>query len=93
MIFLEFAAVFATVAAVTGLLINQAMVQFLEYQFYRSNAWNFSLDSRLDRLKIDTRIQIYDLNLTNWQRFYIFRPVMIATVSFLLIAMIWAIFS
>lgn len=65
----------AALAAVALLALHQFVAQVKDYLFYKRNGWDFSVDSGAD--KIDQRIMPYDLGLTNWQRFYLFRPLYI----------------
>lgn len=61
-----------TLAAIILLILHQIITLVKEYAFYKTNGWDFSIDSGLDR--IDDRIAPYRLGLTNWQRLYLFRP-------------------
>ncbi|MBB3947113.1 hypothetical protein GGQ73_003079 [Rhizobium skierniewicense] len=80
-------------AALSLLILHQMATQVREYYFYKKNGWDFSIDSNLDRLKLDEKITAYNLNLTNWERFWLFRPfyivIMIAFFGF----MLWAAFQ
>jgi hypothetical protein len=89
-IVLEIIVISATLAAIALLFCNQVMVQVLEYRFYRDNGGDFTVDSGIDRLKVDQKIHVRDLNLTNWQRLYIFRPIFILSVGWMLGFMIWS---
>ncbi|MFK3781402.1 hypothetical protein [Agrobacterium sp. NPDC089420] len=64
----------AAFVAVILLATHQIVAQVREYRFYKSNGGDFSVDSGMDNLKLDERIHINALGLTNWQRFYLFRP-------------------
>ncbi len=90
MIFLELVVLCAALIAVSLLLANQVIVQWKEYSFYKANGWDFSVDSGHDKLKVDKKIQVYDLSLSNWQRFYIFRPAFLLCVTFFLALMLWS---
>lgn len=83
----------AALVALSLLILHQIATQVREYYFYKQNGWDFSIDSNLDRLKIDERITVYNLNLTNWERFYLFRPFYIFIMIVLLGFMIWASFQ
>ena len=83
----------AAIGALSLLILHQIATQVREYYFYKQNGWDFSIDSNLDRLKIDERITVYNLNLTNWERFYLFRPFYIFIMIVLLGFMIWASFQ
>lgn len=72
MLILEIAVFLAALAAVALLTLQQVVTQVKEYLFYKGNGWDFSADSGLDR--IDEKITSYRLGLSNWQRFYLFRP-------------------
>ncbi|NTF31326.1 hypothetical protein G6L88_04435 [Rhizobium skierniewicense] len=80
-------------AALSLLILHQMATQVREYYFYKKNGWDFSIDSNLDRLKLDEKITAFNLNLTNWERFGLFRPfyivIMIAFFGF----MLWAAFQ
>lgn len=64
----------AAFLAVILLAVHQIVTQVREYRFYKSNGGDFSVDSGVDNLKLDERVHINALGLTNWQRFYLFRP-------------------
>lgn len=64
----------AAFLAVILLAAHQIVAQIKEYRFYKSNGGDFSVDSGMDNLKLDERVYINALGLTNWQRFYLFRP-------------------
>lgn len=70
------------------LVSSQILTQYREYRFYKSIGWDFSVDSGVDELRVDERITTFDLNLTNWQRFCLFRPsfilVWIVVIGFML---------
>lgn len=83
----------AALGALSLLILHQIATQVREYYFYKQNGWDFSIDSNLDRLKIDEKITVYNLNLTNWERFYLFRPFYIFIMIVLLGFMIWASFQ
>ena len=83
----------AALGALSLLILHQMATQVREYYFYKQNGWDFSIDSNLDRLKIDERITVYNLNLTNWERFFLFRPFYIFIMIVLLGFMIWASFQ
>ncbi|SCX25142.1 hypothetical protein DSM25558_3708 [Agrobacterium sp. DSM 25558] len=87
----------AALGAVSLLILHQIATQVREYYFYKKNGWDFSIDSNLDSLKLDERITVYNLNLTNWERFWLFRPfyifIMIAFFGFMLWASIQVISS
>ena len=72
MLVVELLIFIAALAAVGLLALQQVVTQIREYQFYKANGWNFSIDSGLN--KIDERIAPYRVPLTHWQRFYLFRP-------------------
>lgn len=90
MIFLEFLIIAAALAAVILLLRNQITAQVREYHFYKANGWDFSIDSGLDSLMLDRQITTFDLNLSNRQRFYVFRPFYILIIMVLLGFMTWS---
>ncbi|KIP98076.1 hypothetical protein RU07_22830 [Agrobacterium tumefaciens] len=90
MIVLEIIVISATLAAMALLFCNQIMVQILEHRFYRENGGDFTVDSGIDRLRVDQKIHVRGLNLTNWQRLYIFRPIFILSVGWMLGFMIWS---
>ncbi|MGI2033721.1 hypothetical protein ACRQ1B_15110 [Rhizobium panacihumi] len=92
MIILEFLIITATTTAVILLLRNQIIAQVKEYRFYKANGWDFSVDSGFDKLKLDRQISTFGLNLTPWQRFYLFRPAYIINITVLLGFMIWGLF-
>ncbi|KQQ58989.1 hypothetical protein ASF69_14935 [Rhizobium sp. Leaf311] len=83
----------AALGALSLLILHQIATQVREYYFYKQNGWDFSIDSNLDRLKIDEKITVYNLNLTNWERFFLFRPFYIFIMIVLLGFMIWASFQ
>lgn len=72
MLILEILVFLAAMALVALLTLHQVVTQAKEYRFYEKRGWDFSIDSGLD--KIDERITPYRLGLSNWQRFYLFRP-------------------
>lgn len=74
MLLLEILLFLAALVAVILLAAHQIVAQIREYRFYKSNGGDFSVDSGMDSLKLDERIHINPLGLTNWQRFYLFRP-------------------
>ncbi|WP_234901864.1 hypothetical protein [Agrobacterium rubi] len=90
MLLFEILIISAAIAAVSLLIVHQVATQLREYYFYKGNGWDFSVDSNLDRLKLDERIAIYNLNLTNWQRFYLFRPLYVLNMIVLLGFMLWS---
>lgn len=92
MIILEFVIIAAALMAVSLLLGNQIVAQVNEFKFYKRNGWDFSADSGHDKLRLDKKIQIYELSLTNSQRFYAFRPVFILCTACFLGGMIWSLF-
>lgn len=92
MIVLELVVICAALISVSVLLFNQVVAQWKEYSFYKANGWGFSVESGHDKLRLDRKIQIYDLNLNNWQRFYIFRPAFLSCITLLLAFMIWSLF-
>ncbi len=93
MIALEILIKAAALGSLSLLILHQIATQVREYYFYKQNGWDFSIDSNLDRLKIDEKITVYNLNLTNWERFYLFRPFYIFIMIVLLGFMIWASFQ
>ena len=93
MVVLEILIKAAALGALSLLILHQIATQVREYYFYKQNGWDFSIDSNLDRLKIDGKITVYNLNLTNWERFYLFRPFYIFIMIVLLGFMIWASFQ
>jgi hypothetical protein len=74
MLLLEILLFLAALVAVILLAAHQIVAQVREYRFYKSNGGDFSVDSGMDNLKLDERVHINALGLTNWQRFYLFRP-------------------
>ena len=90
MIVLELVVLCAALVSLSLLIANQVVVQWKEYSFYKANGWDFSVDSGHDKLKVDKKLQGYDLGLNNWQRFYIFRPVFLICVTLFLAVMIWS---
>lgn len=60
--------------AIILLAAHQLVAQVREYGFYKRNGGDFSVDSGVDNLKLDERIHINALGLTNWQCLYLFRP-------------------
>ncbi|EGP54248.1 hypothetical protein Agau_P200579 (plasmid) [Agrobacterium tumefaciens F2] len=64
----------AAFVAVILLAAHQIVAQVREYRFYKSNGGDFTVDSGMDNLKLDERVYLNALGLTNWQRFYLFRP-------------------
>jgi hypothetical protein len=73
MLLLEILIFSAAFVAVVLLAVHQIVSQIKEYRFYKSNGGDFSVDSAADNLKLDERVYINALGLTNWQRFYLFR--------------------
>jgi hypothetical protein len=92
MVILQILLVIAAFAAVTLLLLHQMATQVREYCFYRARGWDFSVDSGLDRLKLDQRILIFDLGLSSRQRLYLFRPFYIAGLILFIGLMISSLF-
>ncbi|NTI46417.1 hypothetical protein FY134_25235 (plasmid) [Agrobacterium fabrum] len=74
MLVLEIFIFSAAFLAVILLAAHQIVAQIKEYRFYKSNGGDFSVDSGMDNLKLDEGVYINALGLTNWQRFYLFRP-------------------
>jgi hypothetical protein len=74
MLLLEILLFSAAFVAVGLLAAHQIIAQVREYRFYKSNGGDFSIDSGMDNVKLDERVYINALGLTNWQRFYLFRP-------------------
>jgi len=72
----------AALIAVGLLAVQQIIAQVREYNFYKKNGGDFSVDSEMDHVKLDRSIHYNDLRLTNWQRFYLFRPACIAMLVF-----------
>lgn len=92
MLIVEFLIISAALVAVAALIRNQVMAQWNEYRFYKSNGWDFSVDSGSDRLKLDRQVFSYAPNLTNWQRFYLFRPIYTLNIIALFGFMVWSLF-
>ncbi|MBN6148849.1 hypothetical protein JR065_00720 [Xanthomonas sp. AmX2] len=92
MLILEIAVFSAAFLAVSLLAVHQIVVQVKEYRFYKKNRGDFSVDSGMDDVKLDKRIHINDLGLTNWQRFHIFRPLYIVLLIVFAGAMIFSLF-
>ncbi|MDQ0456034.1 hypothetical protein [Rhizobium paknamense] len=88
----ELIVIVPVLAVVAFAIVHQLSVQVNEYRFYQSVDWDFSIDSKIDRLNIDERMFGYSLNLTNWQRFYLFRPFFIFILLFVLVMMIVSLF-
>ena len=74
MLLLEVLLFSAAFVAVILLAAHQIVAQVREYRFYKSNGGDFTVDSGMDNLKRDERVYLNALGLTNWQRFYLFRP-------------------
>lgn len=75
---------FSSALIAVGLLaVQQIIAQVREYNFYKKNGGDFSVDSEMDHVKLDRSMHYNDLRLTNWQRFYLFRPACIAMLVFL----------
>lgn len=74
MLLLEVLLFSAAFVAVILLAAHQIVAQVREYRFYKSNGGDFTVDSGMDNLKLDERVYLNALGLTNWQRFYLFRP-------------------
>lgn len=92
MLILEIAVFSAAFLAVSLLAVHQIVVQIRECRFYRKNGGDFSVDSGMDDVKLDKRIYINDLGLTNWQRFYVFRPLYIVLLIVFAGMMIFSLF-
>ncbi len=71
----------AALIAVGLLAVQQIIAQVREYNFYK-NGGDFSVDSNMDHVRLDRSMHYNDLRLTNWQRFYLFRPACIAMLVF-----------
>lgn len=71
----------AVIAAVLFLIFTQIYIQFREYRFYKGRGWDFSVESKLDYMKIDKAMKGFEFRLTSWQRFYLFRPYCILFLS------------
>lgn len=75
--------IFAAALIAVGLLTAQQIVaQVRERNFYKKNDGDFSVDSEMDHVRLDISMHYNDLRLTNWQRFYLFRPACIAMLVF-----------
>ncbi|MBA8801675.1 hypothetical protein FHW77_005432 [Agrobacterium sp. RC10-4-1] len=85
MLALEIVIFAAALIAVSLLTVQQIVAQIRERNFYKKNGGDFSVDSNMDHVKLDRSMHYNDLRLTNWQRFYLFRPVCIAMLVF-----VWA---
>lgn len=92
MLLLEFLIFSAAFVAVILLAVHQIVVQIKEYRFYKGNGGDFSVDSGADNLKLDERVHINALGLTNWQRFYLFRPFYIVLLIVFASMMIFSLF-
>lgn len=90
MLILEIGLFIAALAAVCALAWNQILTQMREHRFYRRNGGDFSIDSSIDKVRLDDRIHYSPLRLTNWQRFYIFRPLCILAMFVLAAGMIFS---
>lgn len=82
LLILEIVIFSAALIAVGLLAVQQIIAQVREYNFYKKNGGDFSVDSEMDRVKLDRSMHYNDLRLTNWQRFYLFRPACIAMLVF-----------
>ncbi|WP_371835710.1 hypothetical protein [Ochrobactrum sp. C6C9] len=82
----------AAFVAVILLAAHQIVAQIKEYRFNKSNGGDFSVDSGADNLKLDERVYINALGLTNWQRFYLFRPFYIVLLIVFAGMMIFSLF-
>jgi len=85
LLILEIVIFSAALIAVGLLAVQQIIAQVREYNFYKKNGGDFSVDSNMDHVKLDRSMHYNDLRLTNWQRFYLFRPACIAMLVF-----VWA---
>lgn len=85
MLALEIVIFAAALIAVSLLTVQQIVAQIRERNFYKKNGGDFSVDSNMDHVKLDRSMHYNDLRLTNWQRFYLFRPACIAMLVF-----VWA---
>jgi hypothetical protein len=83
----------AALVAVALLVANQTRTQVREYRFYRARNWDFSVESGLDRMKLDEGMLGYNLGLSNWQRFYLFRPYCIFFLSVFFCGLIYVLFT
>ena len=92
MLLLEILIFSAAFVAVILLAAHQTVVQVREYRFYKRNGGDFSIDSGVDNLKLDERVYINALGLTNWQRFYLFRPFYIILLIAFASMMIFSLF-
>ena len=92
MFVLEAGLFLCALAALCALAWNQIVAQIREHRFYRRNGGDFSIDSGMDKVRLDDCIHYSPLRLTNWQRFYIFRPVCILVMFFLAAGMIFSLF-
>ncbi|ASV87839.1 putative tiorf67 protein (plasmid) [Ochrobactrum quorumnocens] len=92
MLLLEFLIFSAAFVAVILLAAHQIVAQIKEYRFYKRNGDDFSVDSGADNLKLDERVYINALGLTNWQRFYLFRPFYIVLLIVFAGLMIFSLF-
>lgn len=85
MLVLEIVIFAAALIAVSLLTVQQIVAQVREHNFYKKNGGDFSVDSNMDHVRLDRSMHYNDLRLTNWQRFYLFRPACIAMLVF-----VWA---
>ena len=85
LLILEIVIFSAALIAVGLLAVQQIIAQVWEYNFYKKNGGDFSVDSNMDHVRLDRSMHYNDLRLTNWQRFYLFRPACIAMLVF-----VWA---
>jgi len=92
MLLLEILLFSAALVAVILLAAQQIVAQVREYRFYKSNGGDFSVDSGMDHLKLDERVHINALGLTNWQRFYLFRPFYIVLLIVFASMMVFSLF-
>lgn len=92
MLLLEIVLFSAAFLAVVLLAVHQIIVQVRECRFYKNNGGDFSVDSGMDNVKLDDRVYINSLGLTNWQRFYLFRPFYIALLIAFAAMMIFFLF-
>ncbi|SCX34644.1 hypothetical protein [Agrobacterium rosae] len=92
MLLLEIVIFSAAFLAVSLLTAHQIIAQVREYRFYKNNGGDFSAYSGMDNLKLDERIESYRLGLTNWQRFYLFRPLYILMLIAVAGMMIFSLF-
>ncbi|CUX57317.1 hypothetical protein FY140_10220 [Agrobacterium tumefaciens] len=82
MLIFEIVVFSAALIAVSLLAVQQIVAQVREYNFYKKNGGDFSVDSEIDHVRLDRSMHYNDLRLTNWQRFYLFRPACIAMLVF-----------